>query len=353
MRATVLTGPRDVGLQERPYPACGAPTDAVVRVVVAAVCGSDLWWYRGDNAFDELRRMGHEFVGRVESVGSAVSSVSPGDLVLSAFKFGDNTCPTCRDGYTSNCPAGGYWGSTHPDGSPLDGGQGELVRVPLADGTLVRVPEVDESRLPDLLALTDVMATGAHAARCAAVGPGSSVVVIGDGAVGLCAVAASRRLGASRVTILSRNPARQALARALGADVVLESRGASAVAELHDLHDGVGPAHVLECVGTGEALATAIDCARPGGQIGMVGIPHTDDFHPRQLFAKNLGLRGGGAPARALMDELLPDVLAGDLRPGIVFDRHYDLADVARAYADMADRRTTKALLRVSPLARD
>lgn len=350
MRATVLTAPGRVALVERPAPTALAPTDAVVRVVAAAVCGSDLWWYRGDNAFDEPRRMGHEFVGRVESVGSAVASVSPGDFVLSAFKFGDNTCATCRDGYTSNCAAGGYWGSTHPDGSPLDGGQGELVRVPLADGTLLAVPEPEQERVPDLLALTDVMATGAHAANCAGVGPGADVVVIGDGAVGLCAVAASRRLGAARVTILSRHPLRQALARELGADEVIAVRGDAAVSAVRDLHDGIGPAHVLECVGTGEALATALDCARPGGQIGMVGIPHTDDFHPRQLFAKNLGLRGGGAPARALMDELLPDVLAGDLRSGIVFDRHYDLADVAQAYADMAARRTTKALLRVSPL---
>lgn len=351
MRATVLTEPGLVALTDRPDPVSSSPTDAVVRVVAAAVCGSDLWWYRGDNAFDEPRRMGHEFVGRVETVGPSVTTVAPGDLVLAAVKFGDNTCATCRDGLTSNCASGGYWGSTHPDGSPLDGGQGELVRVPLADGTLVRVPvPVREDQLPDLLALTDVMATGAHAANCAEVGPGSHVVVIGDGAVGLCAVAASRRLGAERVTIMSRHPARQALARQLGADEVVESRGAEAVTTLRDLHDGLGPSHVLECVGSAEALDTAIDCARPGGRIGMVGIPHTTDFHPRRLFAKNLGLRGGGAPARALIDQLLPDVLAGRLRPGIVFDHHYDLADVAEAYADMAARRTTKALLRVSAL---
>nr|WP_255499628.1 alcohol dehydrogenase catalytic domain-containing protein [Aeromicrobium senzhongii] len=338
-------------MASRPRPTCTAPADAVVRVVAAAVCGSDLWWYRGDNSFDQPRRMGHEFVGRVESIGSAVTSVVPGDFVLAAFKFGDHTCATCRDGYTSNCPHGGYWGSTHPDGSELDGGQGELVRVPLADGTLVRVDApVTADLLPHLLALTDVMATGAHAARCADVGEGSRAVVIGDGAVGLCAVAACRRLGAERVTILSRNPARQRLARILGADDVIDIRGDEAVRLLRERHEGVGPAHVLECVGTSESLATAIAAARVGGQIGMVGIPHGDDFHPRQLFAKNLGLRAGGAPARALLDELLPEVLAGSLRPGVVFDQHYDLDDVARAYADMAERRTTKALLRVSSL---
>lgn len=351
MRATVLQGPGRIALEARPDPACSSPSDAVVRVVAAAVCGSDLWWYRGDNAFDEPRRMGHELMGRVESVGASVTTVAPGDFVLAAFKFGDNSCATCRDGYTSNCPRGGYWGSTHPDGSVLDGGQGELVRVPLADGTLVRVGvPVTEELLPHLLALTDVMATGAHAANCAEVGPGAHAVVIGDGAVGLCAVAACRRLGAERVTIMSRHQPRQALARELGADVVVESRGEDAVAALRELHDGLGPAHVLECVGTPESLATAIAAARVGGQIGMVGIPHGDDFHPRQLFAKNLGLRAGGAPARALVDELLPEVLAGTLRPGVVFDQHYDLADVAQAYADMAERRTTKALLRVSTL---
>lgn len=349
MRATVLTAAGRVSLQQRPDPVVLEPTDAVVEVVAAAVCGSDLWWFRGDNAFDEPRRMGHEFVGRIVSVGSSVR-LAPGDFVLSAFKFGDNTCPACRDGFTSNCAHGGYWGAVDGEGRELDGGQGERVRVPLADGTLVRVgATVTEELLPHLLALTDVMATGVHAARCAGVVPGADAVVIGDGAVGLCAVAACRREGARRVTILSRNPDRQRLARLLGADEVIEVRGEEAVERLRSLHDG-GPAHVLECVGTSESLATAIDAARIGGQIGMVGIPHGDDFHPRQLFAKNLGVRAGGAPARALLDELLPEVLAGTLRPGVVFDRHYDLADVAQAYADMADRRTTKALLRVAPL---
>lgn len=348
MRATVLTAPGRVGLEQRPDPVVLEPTDAVVEVVAAAVCGSDLWWFRGDNAFDEPRRMGHEFVGRVVSVGSSVA-LAPGDFVLSAFKFGDNTCSACREGFTSNCAHGGYWGAVDDAGRPLDGGQGELVRVPLADGTLVRVDApVTEELLPHLVALTDVMATGVHAARCAGVVPGADAVVIGDGAVGLCAVAACRREGARHVTILSRNPDRQRLARLLGADEVIEVRGEEAV-ELLRSREG-GPAHVLECVGTSESLATAIDAARVGGQIGMVGIPHGDDFHPRQLFAKNLGLRAGGAPTRALLDELLPEVLAGTLLPGVVLDRHYDLADVAQAYVDMADRRTTKALLRVSPL---
>ncbi|MFO6452424.1 MULTISPECIES: zinc-binding dehydrogenase [unclassified Aeromicrobium] len=349
MRATVLTAPGRVGLEERPDPVVLERTDAVVEVVAAAVCGSDLWWLRGDNAFDEPRRMGHEFVGRVVSVGSAVA-LSPGDFVLSAFKFGDSTCSACREGFTSNCAHGGHWGAVDDAGRPLDEGQGELVRVPLADGTLVRVDApVTEELLPHLLALTDVMATGVHAARCAGVVRGADAVVIGDGAVGLCAVAACRREGARHVTILSRNPDRLRLARLLGADEVIEVRGEEAVRQLRATYDG-GPAHVLECVGTSESLATAIEAARVGGQIGMVGIPHGDNFHPRQLFAKNLGLRAGGAPARALLDELLPEVLAGTLRPGVVFDRQYDLADVARAYGDMADRRTTKALLRVSPL---
>lgn len=351
MLATVLHRPGHVALAERPEPRIVEDTDAVVHVVTAAVCGSDLWWYRGDNPFDQPRRMGHEFIGRVEQVGPDVTTVRPGDVVIAAFKVSDGTCIPCSDGYTSNCHRGSYWGQSDRDGADLDGGQGERVRVPYADGTLVPVPgDLDKALLPHLLALTDVMPTGLHAAQCAGVRPGGDVVVIGDGAVGLCAVLAARRLGAERVTIMSRHPDRQEVARAFGVDDVVTERGAKGVARLRELHGGVGADHVLECVGTEQSLQQAIDCTRPGGQIGMVGLPHGVPLRPLDLFVKNLGLRGGGAPARALIPGLLPDVLDGTLLPGAVFNRRYPLEEIGTAYADMAERRTIKARIDVTPV---
>lgn len=351
MLATVLHRPWEIALADRPEPRIVEGTDAIVRVTSAAVCGSDLWWYRGDNSVDHPRRMGHEFIGRVEQVGPDVTTVSPGDVVIAAFKVSDGTCTPCSDGYTSNCQHGSYWGQSDRDGADLDGGQGERVRVPYADGTLVPVlGHIDDALLPHLLALTDVMPTGLHAALCAGVRPGGDVVVIGDGAVGLCGVLAARRLGAERVTIMSRHPDRQAVARAFGVDDVVTERGAKGVARLRELHGGVGAAHVLECVGTEQSLQQAIDCTRPGGQIGMVGLPHGVPLRPLDLFTKNLGLRGGGAPARALIPDLLPDVLEGTLLPGAVFNRRYSLADIGTAYADMAERRTIKAQIDVTPI---
>lgn len=350
MRATVLHRPGQVALADRPEPRVVDGTDAVVRVTTAAVCGSDLWWYRGANPFDHPRRMGHEFIGRVEQVGPDVTTVRPGDVVIAAFKVSDGTCIPCTDGYTSNCQRGSYWGQSDRDGADLDGGQGERVRVPYADGTLVSVPgNLDEALLPHLLALTDVMPTGLHAAQCAGVRPGGDVVVIGDGAVGLCGVLAARRLGAERITIMSRHSDRQAVAGTFGVDDVVTERGAKGAAHVRELHEGIGAAHVLECVGTEQSLQQAIDCARPGGQVGMVGLPHGVPLRPLDLFTKNLGLRGGGAPARALIPDLLPDVLAGTLLPGEVFNRRYSLDDIATAYTDMAERRTIKARIDVSP----
>lgn len=349
MRATVLSRLGQVALEERPEPRIVANTDAVVGVVAAAVCGSDLWWFRGDNPLKHARRMGHEFIGRVDEVGSEVTTLQRGDLVIAALKVSDGTCRACTEGYTSNCYQGSYWGQSDPAGAELDGAQGERVRVPLADGTLVRLPsQLDRDLLPHLLALTDVMPTGLHAAQCAGVRPGGDVVVVGDGAVGLCGVLAARRAGAARVTIMSRHPDRQEVAQEFGADDVVSARGDDGVAAIRDLHGGTGAAHVLECVGTRQSLQQAIDCARPGGQIGMVGLPHQVPLEPRDLFAKNLGLRGGGAPARALIPTLLPEVLAGMLLPGPVFNQRYTLDEIAAAYADMAARRVIKAYIEVS-----
>jgi len=347
VRATVLTAPGRVGLEQRPDPVVLEPTDAVVEVVAAAVCGSDLWWFRGDNAFDEPRRMGHEFVGRIVSVGSSVR-LAPGDFVLSAFKFGDNTCPACRDGFTSNCAHGGYWGAVDGEGRELDGGQGERVRVPLADGTLVRVgATVTEELLPHLLALTDVMATGVHAARCAGVVPGADAVVIGDGAVGLMSVLSAARKGASRIILMGRHTARTDLGVEFGATDVVAERGDEGIARVRELTGGDGTHVVLEAVGHLPAYEQALGVVRDGGTISRVGVPqYTDGPVGRTLFIRNVTLTGGVAPVRSYIDELLPDVLSGAVDPGRVFDREMALDDIAEAYRAMDAREALKVLIR-------
>ena len=343
MRAAVFHGPEDIRVAERPDPAVQDPTDAVVRVVLACVCGSDLWYYRGESDHP-VGSIGHEFIGVVEDTGAEVTTVRRGDLVIAPFIFSDGTCPHCRHGSTISCVAGGNFG----DGT-VDGGQGEAVRVPLADGTLVPVPGSghDDATLRSLLTLSDVMSTGHHAAVSAGVQAGDTVAVVGDGAVGLSAVLASARLGAGRIVALSRHADRQELARAFGATDVVAARGDEAVAAVLELTDGIGVDAALECVGTGQSAATAFAIARPGSIVGVVGVPHGVDVPFEQPFFRNVGWRGGPAPARRYIPELLDDVLDGRIAPGRVLDHETDLDGIAEAYAAMDERRAVKSLVRV------
>ncbi|GAB2715255.1 zinc-dependent alcohol dehydrogenase family protein [Kitasatospora kifunensis] len=342
MRATVIHGPRDIRIEEVPDPTIQRPTDAVVRVVNACICGSDLWAYRGVAAREPGQRIGHEFLGVVEEVGSAVGLFEAGDFVVAPFVWSDGTCDFCRDGLQTSCPHGGFWGSV---GS--DGGQGEAVRVPFADGTLVKLPRDaagDQALLPSLLALSDVMATGHHAAISAKVRPGSTVAVVGDGAVGLCGVLAAHRLGAGRIIALGRHPMRTEIARKFGATDVVPDRGEAAIEKVRELTGGQGAHAVLEAVGTEESMRTAISIARDGGAVGYVGVPHggSAGVDIGQMFGRNVSLGGGVAPARAYIPELLADVLAGDIEPGLVFDRTVDLAGVPEGYQAMDDRSALK-----------
>jgi threonine dehydrogenase-like Zn-dependent dehydrogenase len=319
------------------------PTDVVVRVTLACVCGSDLWYYRGQSPHD-VGAIGHEFVGVVDQVGSDVRTLSAGDVVIAPFAFSDGTCPNCRAGVQTACLHGGFFGS---DGL---GGQAERVRVPLADGTLVKVPEGDhsEAMLRSFLALSDVMGTGHHAVVSANTQPGDTVAVVGDGAVGLCAVLAAKRLGAGRIIALSRNPERQAHARAFGATDIVPGRGEAAIAAVLALTDGVGADAVAECVGTADSFSTAVALARPGSTVGYVGVPHGIEVPIDTLFFRNVGIKGGSAPVRAYLPELLDDVLSGRINPGRVFDLETDLDGIAAAYAAMDERRAIKALVRVA-----
>ncbi|GAA3006246.1 zinc-dependent alcohol dehydrogenase family protein [Actinokineospora diospyrosa] len=347
MRGTVLHATGDVRLDELPDTAVRRPTDALVRVVASCVCGSDLWGYRGISPVEGPKRMGHEFVGVVEEVGAEVRTVRPGDFVIAPFAVSDGTCVHCRNGIHTSCASGGYWGGTARAGHDIDGGQAEYVVSPFADGTLVATSGVpDDSLVPSLLTLSDVMGTGHHAAIAAKVGPGDNVVVVGDGAVGLCAVLAAARLGAERVIAMSRHADRQALATAFGATDIVATRGEEGVAAVKDLLGG-GADAVLECVGTKESMDQALYSVRPGGRVGYVGVPAGGpEFPVRHLFANNIAIGGGVAPVRAYLDELLAAVLSGEIDPGKVFDAEYPLDRVADAYADMDNRKVVKALLR-------
>lgn len=354
MRAVFLHGERDVRVEDAPEPAlrsgaAASGRDAVVRVVAACVCGSDLWGYRGITPTKHTKAMGHEFVGIVEEVGSAVERISVGDFVIAPFYVCDNTCVNCRNGFTVHCLNGGWWGSEVRDEGWADGAQGQRVRVPLADGTLVPVPGglPSPDLVPGLLTLSDVMGTGHHAAVSGGVREGSTVAVVGDGAVGLCAIIASKRLGASRIVAMSRHEPRQALAREFGATDVVPERGDEGIAKLKEMFDGIGPDIVLECVGTKESMDQALRSARPGGQIGFVGVPSGGPELPvRQMFDTNVGVRGGVAPVRGYIEELLPEVLDGRIRPGRVFDLELPLEDAADAYRAMDERTAVKVLLR-------
>lgn len=347
MKAAIFKGKGEISLGERPDPTIKEPTDAIVRVVLACVCGSDLWYYRGESDYTPGSPIGHEFLGVVEHVGKSVQTIAQGDLVIAPFLYSDGTCPHCRAGITSACVRGGVWGV-----NGIDGGQGEAVRVPLADGTLVKIPGSGHSNetLASLLTLSDVMCTGHHAAVSAEVKKGDTVAVVGDGAVGLCAILAAKRLGAQRIIALSRNPARQALARTFGATDILASRGEEANEAILALTDGVGVDAALECVGTNESIQTALAIARPGSIVGYVGVPHGVEIPVPMLFRRNVGVHGGPAPARAYIPELLDDVLTGRINPGRVFDLTSDLGGIAQAYAAMDERRAIKSLVKVGTI---
>jgi threonine dehydrogenase-like Zn-dependent dehydrogenase len=348
MRATFIYGTRDIRLEEAADPTVRFPTDAVVRVVASCVCGSDLWPYRGVRPTSEPHPIGHEFVGIVEDAGAEVRTVRPGDFVIAPFVISDGTCRHCRYGITTSCERLEWWGSTDRHGVPVEGGQGEYVRVPLADGTLVATPgQPDPALVPSLLTLSDVMGTGHHAAVSAGVAAGSTVAVVGDGAVGLCAVLAARRLGAERVIAMSRHADRQAVARHFGATDIVAERGEEGVAAVKELLGGIGADAVLECVGTKESMEQALNSTRPGGYVGYVGVPAGGPELPiQQMFSTNVNVAGGIAPVRTYLPELLDDVLKGAIDPGRVFDLELPLERVAEAYAAMDERRAIKVLLR-------
>jgi threonine dehydrogenase-like Zn-dependent dehydrogenase len=342
MRAAIFKGPGAVEVGERPDPVIQEPTDAVVRVVLGCVCGSDLWYYRGESPH-AAGSIGHEFIGVAEQTGADVRGICPGDLVVAPFIYSDMSCPHCLNGSPISCPAGGNFGN-----GVIDGGQGEGVRVPLADSTLVPVPGAGHSGavLRSLLALSDVMSTGHHAAAVAGVKKGDTVAVVGDGAVGLCAVLASKRLGAERIIALSRHADRQELARTFGATEIIGARGEEASQAVLELTRGIGVDAALECAGTGQSIATAFAIARPGSTVGIVGMPH-GEVPFTGTFLRNTGWRGGPAPARIYIPELLGDVLDGLIEPGQVFDYETDLDHIADAYRVMDERRAIKSLVRI------
>jgi len=342
MKATVMYEAGDVRVEEVADAGLVEATDAVVRITHSCICGSDLWPYKSMGAVDGGRRMGHEFVGVVEDVGADVSTVASGDLVIAPFVWSDGSCDFCQEGLHTSCRHGGVWGNED------NGAQAEAVRVPWADGTLVKVgTEPDDALLPSLLTLSDVFATGHHAAVSAEVSPGATVAVVGDGAVGLCGVLAAKRLGADRIIILGRHEDRTAIAREFGATDVVAERGKEAVQRVRELTGGDGAPSVLECVGTPESFGTAASIARSGGTVGRVGVPQ-DGKLPRAdaMFMRNISVRGGVCPARAYIPELLPDVLDGRVEPGLVFDSTIGLDEVPEGYRAMNDRETIKAMVK-------
>src|SRR5213596_2547361 len=337
MRGAVLYGPRDVRFEERGAPTIIKPTDAIIRISATCVCGSDLWPYRGIQPVAQPTPMGHEYCGIVEEVGSAVTSIKPGQFVIGSFFASDNKCPNCHVGYQSSCQ----------NRELVNTAQAPLLRVPLADGTLVATPEVpSDDMVPSLLTLSDVMGTGWFAAHAANVKPGSTVVVVGDGAVGLLGVLSAKQMGAARIIAMSRHDARQKLAREFGATDIVAERGDDAVARIKDLTGGVGADSVLECVGTQESMMQAIRSARKGGSIGYVGVPHGVELGGGELFYTHVRLHGGPAPVRRFLPELIQLVWNRKIDPGKVFDLTLPLDQVAEGYRAMDERRAIKTLLR-------
>jgi threonine dehydrogenase-like Zn-dependent dehydrogenase len=338
-----MYGAGDVRVESVPDPRLIESTDALVSVSRACICGSDLWPYNLMEPAGTGRRMGHEAIGIIEAVGADVRTLKAGDVVVMPFAYSDGTCVFCHEGLQTSCLHGGFFGSDE-----VPGAQAEAVRVPQADGTLfVLAGGADDALMPSLLTLSDVMGTGHHAARVARVSPGKTAAVVGDGAVGLCGVIAARRLGAEQIIILGRHPDRTALAQELGATDVVSERGEEAVERVRELTGGFGVHSILECVGTDQAMLTAIGIARPGGAVGRVGVPHYEEI-PASLpaFYNNVTIGGGPAPVRAYIEELLPDVLAGRIEPGRVFDRVISLDEVPDGYRAMNERESIKVMVK-------
>ncbi|MDP4502535.1 zinc-binding dehydrogenase [Nonomuraea turcica] len=343
MRAAVMYGAGDVRVEDRPDPKIQQPTDAIVRVVLSCVCGSDLWPYKSMPATDTGRPVGHEFLGVIEETGSDVGNLTAGDLVVTPFTYCDNTCGFCRKGLHSSCRRGGRYGL---DG--VDGGQGEAVRVPMADGTLVKLPVEETSPLlPSLLTLSDVLGTGHHGALTAGVAGGDRVLVIGDGAVGLSAVIAAKRLGAEQIILMGRHTDRTDLGRDFGATDIVAERGDEGVARVLELTGGDGADRVIEAVGALQSLETALGAVIDGGTISRLGVPQYEQGPIGfDVIMRNITLTGGVSPARAYIEDLMPDILNGTIDPGRVFDRTVGLDDVPDAYGAMAERRALKVLIR-------
>ena len=341
MRGVLMYGPGDVRVADRDLPEIIEPADAVIRLAVTCICGSDLWPYRGlEPLAASPVPMGHEYAGVVEQVGAEVKSVRPGDFVVGSFFASDNTCEICRAGYQSRCVHGLLMGSI--------GTQAQFARVPLADGTLVATPGLpDEDMIPSLLAASDVLGTGWFAAVAAEAGPGKTVAVVGDGAVGLLGVLAARQLGADRVIAMSRHPDRQALAREFGATDIVEERGDNGVAKVKELTGGLGAHSVIEAVGTQESMTQAIRSARPGGHIGYVGVSHDVALDGTELFFSEVHLHGGPAPVRRFLPDLIDLIWKRQIDPGVVFDLTLPLEEAAEGYRAMDERRATKVLLTV------
>lgn len=336
MRGTVLYGPRDIRFEDRPEPTIIQPTDAILRLSATCICGSDLWPYRGIAEVAEPTPMGHEYCGIVEEVGREVRNIKPGQFVVGSFATSDNSCVICQDGYQSSCVQREF----------MSGAQASLLRVPLADGTLVATSDLPPKELiPSLLATSDVLGTGWFAADAACVKPGKTVVVVGDGAVGLLGVLSAKQMGADRIIAMSRHESRQKLGREFGATDIVTERGDEGIARIKDLTKGIGADSVLECVGTQESMMQAINSTRPGGYIGYVGVPHGVSLDGEQLFFSHVHLHGGPAPVRRYLPELIKLVLGGKINPGKVFDLTLPLDQVAEGYRAMDERRAIKTLL--------
>lgn len=338
MKAAVLYGAKDVRYEDVPEPKILKPTDAIIRLSASCICGSDLWPYRGLNPINAPMYMGHEYCGVIVEVGSSVTTVKPGQFVVGSFCLSDNTCPHCKFGFQSSCEQLEF----------MTGGQAPLARVPLADGTLIATPEMPlENLIPDLLAVSDVLGTGWYAADAARVQSGSTVVVVGDGAVGLMGILAAKQMGAARIIAMSRHKTRQDLALEFGATDIVAKRGDVGIAQIKKLTRNIGADAVLECVGTQESMNQALQSARPGAMVGYVGVPHGVNFDGQQLFFSQRGLMGGPAPVRRFLPYLIELVLKRKINPGKVFDLQIPLSDVAEGYRAMDERRAIKTLLLV------
>ena len=338
MRAAIIHGPHDVRVEDRADPVLLKGTDAIIKVSAACVCGSDLWPYRGTDPIIQPTPMGHEYVGVVQQIGDHVENIQVGDFVVGSFFASDNTCQICQAGYQSRC--------VHAEPMGAIGTQAELARIPLADGTLVATPgPPDPELIPSLLAASDVLGTGWFAAVAAEVGPGKTVAVVGDGAVGLLGVLAAEQLGAERIIAISRHPDRQALAREFGATDIVEERGDQGVAAVKDLTDGLGAHSVIEAVGTQESMMQAIRSTRPGGHVGYVGVAHDVQLPGDELFFSGVHLHGGPAPVRRFLPELIKLIWDRKINPGRVFDLTVPLEKAAEGYRAMDERRATKVLL--------